>query len=330
MARGGRALYAGNGPSAFMERDGGASGEFMSDVVQELLEGGQPHGALMAATWIIEESPDDAGAWADKGDVLLELERFYEAVAAYQRAEEIAGPSFGALVGRAEAHAELGQHAAAAKCYARALALEPGDAGAMVGRAYCLLDTSRSRREDGAAKDAVEEAAALAERAMAAAGGGVEHPFAILEILAMAGRHRDAHELAYAILENDPADAEARAHRSDSLRALGRIDEALADAEEAARLDPHNAHAWSARGAAQLALEMHAEALDSFKRSCGIDPCDAGCWLGRAESLAGLGRGREASDSLLVAVSLDPMAARELDRPVWEAYRGDLRERMPA
>lgn len=305
------------------------SEQYMSSIVQELLEDGQVHGALVAARAVTEADPGDAGAWADRGDVLLELDRFHEAIAAYVRAEEIAGPLFGVLVGKAEAQAELGQYEAAAGCYAAALKIDPGDRGAMVGRAYCLLETSRLRREDGAAKEAIDEAAELAERAMKGGDGTIEHPFPILEILTLAGRHQDAYEVAYIILENDPADAETRAYRSDHLRALGMHDDALADGEEATRADPHNAHAWRARGAAQRALGMHLEALESLKRALAIDPCDAEGWRDRAEALAELGKRPEAADSLLVAVSLDPRLARDLDRPVWDFCRDGVRGRLP-
>ena len=303
---------------------------YMSDVVQGLLEAGQPHGALMAARQVIDMDAGNANAWADKGDVLRELERFSEAVVAYDRALEIAGPSFGILVGKAEAHAELGQHEAAADCYVEALKIDPQDKDAMIGRAYCLLDTARSRKEDGAAKEGIGEALVLAEMALMPAEPNIEHPFEILDILTLAGRHEDALTLASEILENDPDDAETRAYRSRHLCALGRHDEALKDAEEATRLDQHNAHAWLARGNACVRQGMYPDALDSFKRALAIDTQDDLCWLGRAEALAGMERRREAADSLLVAVSLDPKNARELDKPLWHDYRNDILGRMPA
>ena len=307
-----------------------ADSAHMSDVVQGLLEDGQPHGALMAARKVVDMDTGNANAWADMGDVLRELERFYEAVVAYERSLEIAGPSFGVLVGKAEAHAELGQHEAAAECYAEALDVDPQDQDAMIGKAYCLLETARSRSEDGAAKDGIEEAVALAERAMTPTEPNIERPFEILDILTLAGRHGDALSLADEILANDPKDAETCAYRSDHLCALGRVDEALEDAEEATRLDPHNAHAWLAKGIACVRQEMYPDALDSFKRALAIDVRDDACWLGRAEALAGMGRSQEAADSLLVAVSLDPKNVRELDKPLWRDYRGDILKRMPA
>lgn len=307
-----------------------ADSAHMSEVVQGLLEDGQPHGARMAARRVVDMDALNANAWADMGDALRELERFYEAIAAYERSLELGGPSFGVLVGKAEAHAELGQYEAAAGFYAGAIEIDPQDQDAMIGRAYCLLETARSRREDGAAKDGIGEAVALAEMAMTPAEPSIEHPFEILNILTLAGRHDDALGLASEILENDPGDAETRAYRSDHLCALGRTDEALEDAEEAARLDPYNAHAWLARGRACVRQGMHPDALESFKRALAIDRRDDACWLGMAEALAGMERGREAADSLLVAVSLDPKNVRELDKPLWRDCRSDVLKRMPA
>lgn len=302
----------------------------MSDVVQGLLESGQPHGALLAARKVVGISPHSADAWADMGDVLRELERFHEAAAAYERSLEAGAPPFGVLVGKAEAHAELGQYEAAAGCYEEALEIDPQDKDAMIGMAYCLLETARSRREDGAARDGIDGAVALSERAMTPAEPSIEHPFEILAILTLAGRHGDARDLADEILANDPADAETRAYRSDNLLALGCLDDALEDAEEATRRDPHNAHAWLARGSACVRLEMCPDALESFKRATAIDARDDRCWLGRAEALAGMERDREAEDSLLVAVSLDPKNVRELEKPLWRDRRGDILRRMPA
>ena len=324
----GRALLRRHAPPVTMGVE--ADDARMSDIVQGLLETGQPHGALVAARSIIDLDPHSADAWADMGDVLRELGRFSEAVTAYERSLESGAPPFGVLVGKAEAHAELGQYEAATGCYAEAHEIDPQDKDVMVGWAYCLLETARSRREDGAARDGIDGAAALAERAMTPVEPNIEHPFEILEILTLAGRHGDARDLSGEILENDPADAETRAYRSDNLCALGLLDDALEDAEEATRLDPYNAHAWLARGSACVRQEMYPDALESFKRALAIDARDDRCWLGRAEALAGMGRGREAADSLLVAVSLDPKNVRELDRPLWSNQRGDILRRMPA
>ena len=190
----------------------------MSDIVQGLLEGCQPHGALLAARRAVDINPRSADAWVGMGDVLRELERFHEAVAAYERSLEADAPPFGVLVGKAEAHAKLGQYEAAAGCYAEVLEIDPQDKDAMIGLAYCCLETARSRSEDGAARDGIDEAVTLAERAMTPTEPSIQHPFEILDILTLAGRHGDARDLADEILANDPADAETRAYRSGHLR----------------------------------------------------------------------------------------------------------------
>jgi len=101
----------------------------------------------------------DGDAWFNLAAARRNAGRVDEAVDAFDRCLAL-GPTFAAVVGRAEALAALGRHEEAAAAAAAAVALEPGDARGHVALGYARLRTG----------DAPGAAAAL--RAAADAGDG--------------------------------------------------------------------------------------------------------------------------------------------------------------
>lgn len=96
------------------------------------------------------------------------------------------------------------------------------------------------------------------------------------------------------------------AWRAEVLRALGRLDEARADLDEAARLDPGYAFTFELRGRLRLIAGDVAGARADLDRACRLDPSHTMAFAWRAEALWKLGRAREALADFTRVAPLDP------------------------
>jgi hypothetical protein len=81
-----------------------------------------------------------------------------------------------------------------------------------------------------------------------------------------------AFEFASRALALDPSSAEVLSNRGAALRALGRVDEALADYDRALALAPASADAHNNRGVALAAMARWQEARDAYDRALAINP----------------------------------------------------------
>jgi len=78
-----------------------------------------------------------------RGDILYGLERYFEAVASYDRALSLAPPSAGCLIKRGHSLYQINRYEASLASYERALALAPGDATILIYRARTLRQLGR-------------------------------------------------------------------------------------------------------------------------------------------------------------------------------------------
>jgi predicted O-linked N-acetylglucosamine transferase (SPINDLY family) len=108
---------------------------------------------------------------------------------------------------------------------------------------------------------------------------------------------------AIAIRSRDPA---FLCNRGNALKALGRLDEALADYARAIKLKPDFAAAHGNRANALKLLGRLDEALASQNRLVGLSPRSAEAWNSRGNTLKELGRLDEALESYERALSLQP------------------------
>jgi protein O-GlcNAc transferase len=90
--------------------------------------------------------------------------------------------------------------------------------------------------------------------------------------LVVARRWTQAVEAFDRLLAVRPNAPRALALRSNALRELGRLNEALADSERAIALDPNHSMAFFNRGATLLALGRRQEALAALNRAMELDP----------------------------------------------------------
>ena len=305
--------------------DDDRGGSYMDSGIQDLLDEGDMQGALGAANENVLRNPGLASAWIDKGDVLYEMARYYEASSAYGRALDIDAEQPELLTKKGLAHELIGDYGSAMLCYSRALRLEPEDTVAATKKAHCLLHISGGG--DGPANP-IAESISLIEGVLKGEERDVDALRVYYEALDLIARHGDALEVTTRLLEVDPDDTDNWACRSDQLARLGKNDAALSAADRAIRSDPSSAQARTARGVALAGLARYAEALESYDDAISLDPGRGSAWAGRAESLAAAGRHAEASDAMFVAISVDPGNASALDDPLWKGMREGIVKRL--
>ncbi|MEQ8847488.1 M90 family metallopeptidase [Botrimarina sp.] len=124
--------------------------------------------------------------------------------------------------------------------------------------------------------------------------------------LAEAGRHGAAVRAFDAVLNDDPDDAEARAHRAASLLELDELQAARDDAIAAAQADPDDAFAAVVAAEALLAEEDDRAAADYARRAVRLEPDNADALVVEGIAALRLGQPRRARRRLKRAVGLDP------------------------
>ncbi len=111
-------------------------------------------------------------------------------------------------------------------------------------------------------------------------------------------------------LEANAADARARIHRGDFHLAKGRVEEALADAREAARLRPDDAEVQLGLARTLLAARLPGLALAPAREAIRLTPRDVRALVMRAEIYLALDALPEAEEAAREALAIDPSFAR--------------------
>ncbi|MCC8983999.1 tetratricopeptide repeat protein [Bradyrhizobium acaciae] len=125
-----------------------------------------------------------------------------------------------------------------------------------------------------------------------------------------------------AITPQDINSARDHATRGQVLVHSGKLDEALAEFEQALTTDPYNIQALYGRGLIYQGRGQHQQAIDDFTAASGLSPQKAEPLVGRATSYLALDKARQAATDLDEAVQADPNNVA-----AWSA-RGQAYERL--
>jgi len=123
------------------------------------------------------------------------------------------------------------------------------------------------------------------------------------------GDFADAQRILTALLEAEPDDEEALAHRAMALRGLGRTAEALADCDRALDIDPNDVDALSVRGSLRAAAGDLPGALADLDAAVRRAPRDVAARFERGQILVQSGEFRKAIRDLTEVLSLEPYDA---------------------
>jgi tetratricopeptide (TPR) repeat protein len=224
--------------------------------------------ALTALDRLLARQPDHAVAWVNRGIALRALDRHADSLASFDRALALRPTLPEALLGRGHALAALGRPREAIEGYNAALAVDPDLVDVLVGKGNVLASLDRP-----------EEAMACFD-----------------------------HALTLIACRNASIVTQSHIHtfRGDTLRTLGRRDEALESLDRAVAVHPDDPDAWCARGRILLEMRAFDDALACHDRAIALDPDDSRTWDLRSRVLRELGRYGEAMESAEKSVHIKP------------------------
>jgi tetratricopeptide (TPR) repeat protein len=238
---------------------------------------------------------ESAAIYNSRGNVLVALQRFDEALANFEKAIALNPQYAVALSNRGNVYQELGQFDEAILSYDKAIALAPDDAESFYNRGGSLQKLKR-----------FEEALASYDQAIALRCDYADAFSNRGTVLQALGRHSEAvtsYDRAIAIKQNFP---EALCNRGSALQELKRFDEAIASYNKAIALKPDFTECFNYRGMSFEKLGRLSEALASFETAIALKSDYAEAYGNRGIVLKELKRFDEALASYDKAIALKP------------------------
>jgi tetratricopeptide (TPR) repeat protein len=224
---------------------------------------GQSDAALAAYNRLLDLDDGDAETWGGKADLLIELERFPEAVECLNSAAAASGGEFEASdwTNRGYSMAAADAVDEAIYCFDQAIEVDNGDVGAFLGKAAALE-----------AKGDAEAAMACYDQAIRLRDDDAEPWFRKGDILLNSRRHQEALDCYNAGLELDPDDAVCWINKAYCLLELKRSQDALAAFEKAIEIDSDSPDAWEGKGNCLLDSRRLRDAMKAYERALKLDP----------------------------------------------------------
>jgi len=234
--------------------------------------------------------------WTNRGNQLYRLERWREALEAFERAIALQEDFYPAWYGRGNALSSLGRYDEAIRSYDRATQLRPNFYPAWRDRGAVLMSLNRT-----------DEALQAFDRLIQIK----PDDYAIWYLrgnLLMDRRQNyqkavESYDRAIAV---KPDFIPALTARGEALFRLGNYGAAIVSVEDILDLDPELGEVWVLKGAILMELRRYGEALDAYSRAIEIDSNNARGWFGKAMALTRLNRDREARTAAMQALRINP------------------------
>lgn len=249
----------------------------------------------------------DEDAWFIHGFLLLQLDRWSEALGSFERCLALCPEHADCWSYRGDALWHLNRVDESLSSSDRAIQIDPKHARAW-GKRAVILDKRREYKEALEAVNKSIEYDSMRGHVWCNRG----------EILLSLGDTEEALDSFDQAIALDARHVKAWTSRTKALLGLGAVLDALQCSERAIEIDPNYAIAWCARGGSLVHLGRDQEAKESYDRSISIDPDSAEAWSGRGDALSNLGANEEALKSYDKAVSINPN-----DAEAW-CHRGIL------
>lgn len=245
-------------------------------------------------------------AWYNRGIALTRMEKYAEAIAAYDRALAINPKDALIWTKQGALHSKLGNQAEALTSHEQALKVSPNYSLALVNRCAALSKLGN-----------YEAALASCESAMTGDGRWNELGVAYAwdqRSVALAGLNRLEEALGSAdrAVTINSDFAEAWSNRAVTLWRMQKPIEALASADRAVALKPNYSQGWFNKGRILRTLERFDDAIAAYDQALkgDINPTDkptlADIWANRSAALWKSGKYQDALESANKSVEIDP------------------------
>jgi tetratricopeptide (TPR) repeat protein/tRNA A-37 threonylcarbamoyl transferase component Bud32 len=260
---------------------------------ETLLELKRYDDALKAYNRAVEIRPEYAEAWNGQGDTFLALKRYKDALDSYDKAIQIQPSYLEAWASRGKALDFLQQYEEAIASFDAALKIQPKYLEAWDGRGNAQIKLKQYSEAiasfDKAVKLQPDYSPAWYRRGLA---------------LHSLRRYQEAVDSYNKAVELKPDSPQSWYSRGNALIVLERYPEAVESYDKAVQFQPNFYQAWYSRGSALVNAGQYEKAIASFDQAVKFNPNDAEAWYSRGWSLHQLNRYEEAVTSYNKALKL--------------------------
>ncbi|MBW4495602.1 MAG: tetratricopeptide repeat protein [Oscillatoria princeps RMCB-10] len=246
----------------------------------------------------------------NRGNILYNLKRYEEALAAYQKASQIRPDYAEAWKERGKTLYILKRHSEALDAYEKAIQIQPDYVGAWTGRG-AVLDASKRYEEavasfDEALKIQPDSAEAWKERG---------------DALLNLPRYEEAISSYDRAVKIKQDYYEAWYSRGWALHNLQQYEQAVASYDRAVEFKSDYDSAWYSRGNSLLKLGRHKKAVESYDRAIRLKPSHYQAWYSRGNALGNLRQHKEAVESYEKAVRFKPDSYEAWNSMGWALHQ---------
>jgi len=239
-----------------------------------------PDKALGIVSRLPEDSPE---RYMLQGEILREVERPAEAIAAYEKAASLAPGAPGPYVEKGWALYFMdADYARCEEAFNKAAEVAPADAYAHLNLASFYAHIGSPGAAIAAAKECLEAAQADARDD----AGVYSH---VASVYHLAGEYDRAIEALRTALTLAPGDADARTKLASVYSAMGMNDKAEDELIQAARLAPEEAYPWTRLGWLRIDEGRYEDAVACFEEAADRDPDDTTVYFGMGRAYAEMG-----------------------------------------
>ncbi len=247
--------------------------------------------ALKAYNRAVELRPEYADAWKGQGNTLLALKQYEDARNAYDKAIQIQPDSWEAWIGRGNALDYLQQYREALNSFDAALKIKRDSLEAWNSRGNVQIKLQQ-----------YSEAIASFDKAVKLESDYSPAWYSRGWALHNLRRYEEAVKSYDKAVESKPDFPQAWYQRGNALINLQKYNEAVESYEKAVQFQPNFSKAWYSQGSALINLRNYQKAVASFEQAVKFNPGDAEAWYNHGWSLHQLQRYEEAVTSYNKAI----------------------------
>jgi tetratricopeptide (TPR) repeat protein len=254
-------------------------------------------GVVVASTILMVNviKANNAIDWSKRGETLLELKRYKEALEAYNQAIELKPEYAEAFLGQGNSFLELKRYEEAVEAYDKAIQLQPNYVEAWNGRGKGLDFLQR-----------YESAINAFDAAIKIQPNSLEAWTNKGNLQIQLQQYSEAISSFDKAVKIKPNYSLAWYRRGWALHNLRRYQEAVESYDKAVEFKPDSSDSWYQRGNALINLQKYKEAVESYEKAVQFQPNFYTAWYSKGSALSNLRQYKEAVVSFDQAVKYNP------------------------
>jgi len=238
---------------------------------------------------------EDVDTWIDKGHELSKLEKYEEALRAFDKTLEINPENVVAWIFKGISLCNLEKDEESLEAFNRALNIDPKNSFALLIKGVTLNNLKKSKEALEVFNETLETDPKNID---AWRGKG--------SLLSILDRYEEALEVFNRALDIDSENAEIWRQKGLALYYLYKHEESLEAFNRALDIDSENSFVWLAKGDLFSSLGIYDNALKNYIKAISIDPKISLAWTNKAAILFNLKKYAECKEALEQALKLDP------------------------